>query len=83
MRVWGKIKVEDRIQDDVTLECGDFESGLLKVCEHFDLTKPIIVGKHQNEINRFFRTIFYPDDFIESVNFDTLEIEILVEKKKS
>lgn len=83
MRVWGKIKVEDRIQEDVTIECADFESCLMKICEHFDLTKPIIVNKHLSEINRFYRTIFYPDDFIESVKFDTLEIEILVEKKKS
>jgi len=82
MRVWGKIKVEDSIKKDVTLEGSDITSCIIKVCEHFDLTKPIIVGKHHSEIERFYRTIFYPDDFIEPVPFDTLEIEILKEKKK-
>ena len=83
MRAWGKIKVEDAIRQDVTLFGDSFESCLLNICEHFDLTKPIIVNKHYSEIDRFYRTIFYPDDFIEPVNFDTLEIEILIQKKKS
>lgn len=82
MRVWGKIKVEDSIKNDVTVEGSDIESCILDICEHFDLTKPILVGKHRSEIEHFFRTIFYPDDFIEHVDFDTLEVEILIEKKK-
>jgi len=76
------IKVEDRIKEDVTVSADDFMGSLMKVCEHFDLTKPIMVKKHYNEIERFNRTIFYADDFIESVNFDTLEVEIIVIKKK-
>jgi len=81
MRVWGMIKIEDRIKQDVTIDADDFMSSLMQVCEHFDLTKPIMVQKHFNEIERFGRTIFYPDDFIEAVPFDTLEIEIIEIKK--
>jgi len=76
------IKVEDRIREDVTVSADDFMGSLMKVCEHFDLTKPIMVQKHYNEIERFNRTIFYADDFIEAVDFDTLEVEIIVIKKK-
>lgn len=82
MRVWGKIKKEDRIKEDVTITAEDFEASLLCICEHFDLTKPILVKKHFNEIRNFNRTIFYPDDFIESVSFDTFELEIIDLKKK-
>ncbi len=82
MRVWGKLKAEDMILQDITLNSPDFESALVAVCEHFDLTKPIICKKHLNEIKNFRRTIFYADDFIESINFDTFEIEIIVNKKK-
>lgn len=82
MRVWGMIKVEDRIQQDVVVTADDFMGALMQVCEHFDLTKPIMVQKHYNEVKRFNRTIFYADDFIETVNFDTLEVEIVVIKKK-
>lgn len=83
MKIWGKIKIEDRIQQDVTLIFEDFDSSLIAICDHFDLTKPIVCEKHLNEIRRFRRTIFYPDDFVESVSFDTLEIEIIVKQKKS
>lgn len=82
MRVWGMIKIADRIQSDVTVSADDFAQALIAVCEHFDLTKPIMVQKHTNEIEQFNRTIFYPDDFIEDVPFDTLEVEIIVIKKK-
>lgn len=82
MRVWGMIKVADRIKSDVTVTADDFAQSLIAVCEHFDLTKPIMVQKHYKEIERFNRTIFYPDDFIETVPFDTLEVEIIVVKKK-
>lgn len=82
MRVWGKLKVEDSIREEVTLAADDFESSLILVCEHFDLTKPIILQKHISEIKQFNRTVFYADDFIEAVDFDTLEIEIIVIKKE-
>lgn len=82
MRVWGKLKIEDRIVQDVTMNADDFTDALTSVCDHFDLTKPIVTGKHEAEIRNFYRTIFYPDDFIESVDFDTFEIEIIVNKKQ-
>jgi len=83
MRVWGKVKIEDSIKEDVIVTAEDFNAALLEVCEHFDLTKPILVHKHYAEIEKFNRTIFYPDDFIEVVSFDTLELEIIVDKKKN
>ena len=82
MRVWGMIKVEDRIQKQTTSTSADFDSSLLMICKHFDLTKPIMIQKHFTEIERFNRTVFYPDDFIESVPFDTLEIQIIESNKK-
>ena len=82
MRVWGMIKVEDRIKEDVTVSADDFMGSLMLVCEHFDLTKPIMVQKHFSEVERFNRTVFYADDFIEAVPFDTLEVEIIVIKKR-
>lgn len=82
MRVWGKLKIEDRIVSDVTMNADDFADALTVVCDYFDLTKPIVTGKHDAEIKNFYRTIFYPDDFIESVDFDTFEIEIIVNKKQ-
>ncbi|MDD5016847.1 MAG: hypothetical protein PHO15_01955 [Eubacteriales bacterium] len=83
MRVWAKLKIEDRMLKDVIINSDHFGSALVDVCDHFDLTKPIVCDKHLSEIDLFRRTVFYPDDFIESVPFDTLEIEIIVNKKKA
>ena len=82
MRFWGKMKIEDGIKQDVTLEEKDFESGVAAVCDRLDLSKPIICTKHRMEIKSFYRTVFYPDDFMESVGFDTFEIEIISKNKK-
>lgn len=81
MRIWGKIKIEDRIQKDVTLDATGLATAVEAVCTSFDLSKPIICAKHHAEIKNFSRTVFYTDDFVESVDFETLEIEIIGDKK--
>ena len=81
MRIWGKIKIEDRIQKDLTLDATGFAMAVEAVCTSFDLSKPIICAKHHAEIKNFSRTVFYADDFVESVDFETLEIEIIGDKK--
>lgn len=83
MRYWGKIKIEDAMKTDVTLEEKDFLSALSAICDRLDLSKPIICGKHHAEIASFRRTVFYADDFVESVEFDRLEIEIIGKKKRT
>jgi len=82
LRFWGKIKIEDRITTDVTLEDKDFLNALSAICDRLDLSKPIICAKHHAEIKSFRRTVFYADDFVETVDFDTLEIEIIGKSKK-
>ena len=81
MRFWGKIKTEDRILRDLVQEDRDFSAALASLCDKFDIGKPIVCDKHLKEIKSFRRTLFYPDDFVESVSFDTFEIEIIDIKK--
>lgn len=82
MKYWAKLKTEDRILRDTIVAGDDLKSAVAAVCDVFDLSKPIILEKHLNETEAFNRTVFYPDDFIESVSFDTLEVEKIVSKKK-
>ena len=42
----------------------------------------MILRKHVNDLIHFSRVVFKPADFIEPVDFDEFEIEILSEKKK-
>jgi hypothetical protein len=48
---------------------------LEECCRELDIPKPIWLGKHEREYNRFERTSFLPEHFIECVAFDKLEIE--------
>jgi len=82
MKFWGKLKIEDRIICHHTVDAPDFAHALVALCDHFDLSKPVVCAKHTAELGRFFRTVFYADDFVENVSFDTLEVEIISESKK-
>lgn len=42
-----------------------------------DLAEPVFLSKHTRDFSRFQRTKLFPSDFVEPVNFDFLEIEIL------
>lgn len=81
MKYWGKIKTEDRIIRDLVRDDKDLPAALVSVCSQFDIGKPIICGKHIAEMRAFRRTVFYPDDFVEQIDFDTLEIEIIDTRK--
>lgn len=83
MKFWGKIRIGEKIVKDMVAESHDFKGAVNLICDKFDLSKPIILEKHLNEMSKFNMTIFQPDDFVESVKFDSFEIEKIVTKKKT
>ena len=82
MKYWVKLKTEDIIRQHITVEANDLNAALVAALGALDLSKPVVCEKHHAEIGRFSRTVFYPDDFVDSVSFDTLEIEIITKRKK-
>ncbi len=82
MKFWIKLKKEDVIIQHITVDAADFPAALVSACNALDLSKPMVYEKHKNEMERFYRTVFYPDDFVDSVHFDTMEIEIITKRKK-
>jgi hypothetical protein len=82
MKFWGKLKTEDRILKDIIVNSDGLKSAVADICNEFDLSKPMILEKHVSETASFNRTVFYPDDFVESVSFDSFEIEKIVTRKK-
>ncbi|MFA5675684.1 MAG: hypothetical protein WDA65_04095 [Christensenellales bacterium] len=82
MRVWGKIKNEDVICSETTIDAISFQAAVDCICSFFDLSKPLICAKHFSEIEAFSRTVFFPDDFVEKVSFDVLEVEIIGDVNK-
>ena len=52
---------------------------LESVCRSFDLGRPIWLDTNIRDFQRSKKTRFYQDNFIEPVDFDYLEIQILEE----
>lgn len=53
--------------------------GLEEICTQFDLGKPIWLDITVSEFKRHSKARFYQDSFIEEIDFDYLEIQVLQE----
>ena len=78
-RLWLKVMKEHRIFQQAEAPCGwnDVKDVLVELCKQADLPCPFWLNKQENEFRRFRRTAFLPENFIESVEFDKLEIVYL------
>ena len=87
-RLWGRIITGHRIamQETVTIENDDIEEAFLEICRRFDVQRPLQLPKHNREFEKFGRTAFTKEHFTESVDFQRLEIELIMpdgEKRSS
>ena len=85
-RLWGKIWKDNRMIKD-TVICDDSEDtrthkifhALQEICYDFDLANPIWLDKTINDFKRHSKTRFYQDNFVETVDFNYLEIQVIEE----
>ncbi len=90
MKIWAKVLQDHRIMRETVREFSsarpsDMEGWSVPIhelCQDLDLCRPVLLRKHVNDLLRFSRVVFKPADFMENVDFDGFEIEILPEKKK-
>ena len=87
-RLWGRIIKGHRIdrQETVAIEGDDIEEAFLEICRRFDVQRPLQLPKHNREFEKFGRTAFTKEHFTESVDFQRLEIELIMldgEKRSS
>ena len=85
-RLWAKEFKDNRMVRDTTIcdESDDTRThkvfhSLDHVCNEFDLSKPIWLDNVIYEFQKHARTRFYQDSFIDSIDFDYLEIQIIEE----
>ncbi len=86
-RMWGKIFRDNNLIEDTTISIGDYSltrtqmvfRALDEICYAFDLSKPIWLDANINEFRRLSRTRFRQDNFIDSIDFDYLEIHVIEE----
>lgn len=85
-RMWGKIWKNNHLLKDVVIcnEESDTRThkifkALDEICYEFDLGKPIWLDSTISEFKRHSKARFTQDNFIETVDFDYLEIHVIEE----
>lgn len=85
-RLWAKTFKDNRMLQDTCIEDGSEDTrthkifrALDEICLQFDLSKPIWLDKTVAEFKRHSKTRFTQDNFIDSIGFDYLEIQVIEE----
>lgn len=90
MKIWAKVLKNHKIINEAVREFSfarpsdaeGWNAVMTDLVKPLDLACPVLLKKHVQELERFSRTVFTQTDFMESISFDKLEIEIFPEKKK-
>ncbi len=85
--LWGKMMKENRMLRDIVISNGDYTmsrtamvfDAIDQICYAFDLGHPVWLDKTIEEFKRHDKARFTQDNFIESIDFDYLEIQVLEE----
>lgn len=86
-RMWGKLWKDNHLLKDVVVCNGDDSmsrtamvfQALDEICREFDLSVPIWLDSNIKDFKRHDKTRFTEDSFIESIDFDYLEIHVIEE----
>lgn len=85
-RLWAKIFKDNHLVKDTVIEDSRQDTrthkvfhALEEVCYQFDLGKPIWLDSTVAEFKRHAKAKFRQDNFIETIDFDYLEIQIIEE----
>ncbi len=85
-RLWARTFQNNHLLQDTCIEdCSDDTRthkvfhAMDQVCYQFDLSKPIWLEKTVREFKRHAKARFYQDNFIEQIEFDYLEIQVIEE----
>lgn len=86
-RLWAKEFKNNRMLRDMVVENGSQNLNRTKkifaaideICYEFDLSKPIWLDHNIEEFKRIDKTRFTSDNFIDSIDFDFLEIHVIEE----
>ncbi len=85
-RMWGKVFKNNRMRADCVV-CDDSDtnrtrkvySALEEICRELDLGVPLWLDQNITDFKRVSKTRFKQDSFIEHIDFDYLEIQVIEE----
>ncbi len=87
MRIWGKLFHHNRMIRDFVVTNDDpaqsrtqkIVQALQDVCYEFDLSVPIWLQSNIQDVKRLSRTRFRQENFIDGIDFDFLDFQIIEE----
>ncbi len=87
MRIWAKIFINNRMKRDMVVTNNDPQltrtkkifSALEEVCMKFDLSVPIWLDANITDFKRTAKTRFTQDSFVDHIDFDYLEFQVIEE----
>lgn len=86
MRIWFKMMKDNHLVKDLVVTDESEETRTHKIfgaleqaCYEFDLGKPIWLEANVSEFKRHAKTRFLQDSFIEQIEFDFLEMQVIEE----
>lgn len=88
MKLWAATRDLNKILSETVMEFPPAHSEeewtaiVGELCRELDLSRPILMKKHLNELNTFRHTTFLPMDFMDGVDFAKFTVQIFPEKKK-
>ncbi|MDE6411995.1 MAG: hypothetical protein K2L02_05645 [Clostridia bacterium] len=80
-RIWAKVLKDEHIQKQFVYESeekfsySDFFTYLSDICVELDVPTPVLLKTHIFNYAKFNHVAFRPDDFIEQITFDKLQLE--------
>ena len=86
-RIWGKVMKDNHLVKDTVVCIDDYTisrtkkvyQALDQICYEFDLAKPIWLDTNKDDFIRHARTKFTKDSFIEEIDFDYLDFQVIEE----
>ena len=86
-RMWGKIWKDNHLIKDTVISISDYSlsrtqmvfQSLEKICIQFDLSQPIWLDSNVRSFRRHDKTRFSQDNFVEEIDFDYLELQVIEE----
>lgn len=86
-RLWVRLIKHHRVERDALIACGHdgAEEALRELLPRLDISQPMWLPRHRQDWDEYSLTRFRPEHFVESVDFDYMEVSFLFagdEKKK-
>ena len=86
-RLWAKVFKENKLLKDIVIENDSTElnrtrkvfNAIDSICYEFDLSNPIWLDATVAEFKKHAKARFYQDNFVDSIDFDYLEIHVIEE----